>query len=481
MSFYLFKKRRRGHKPSERRHTLKRVELLNRLELANQLKDVLDENNVSKKNSGRDNIGVHSVQDVLRIQHYIEEAKKELERTNQREKLNLGKRSRTNSSSNRRNQGRNSTRTKSSRNNRTRGGGKRRRRRSNRTLTNANIGDGTGNEHEGHASDSDDLKETTALVKQTLERFNEIKNEERMKKRRDKVERSINVKPIKKPMKHQMREFEFEPLLGKPSFRMLLVGCSETGKTTTFVHMYQFFFQKYFDVHVFSPTATTDPTWKIIHFPKNNLHESLTDGSIRKVMDTQQKKIKRDGMFVTKPVMFFLDDCAGKKSIMNLPIIREIAFHGRHFGISMIISTQALKKVNPDFRANLTHLILHQALPIDIKKLSEEMSFGMKPRHFVTLAHEAFRRDTRFLMVHMRKPDKDKFSFGFKDEIQLNPHLLDEPNSRQQQKLNSSISQPDQLSTKRSKNISNQNRNATTQDHTRTPIQNVVSSKIVIP
>lgn len=151
--------------------------------------------------------------------------------------------------------------------------------------------------------------------------------------------------------------------LPHPPFVMTLVSAVKSGKSTIIGNLLLRFYPSCFDsILYFSPTAEMDKTTKsflkafedderqeLTIFDK---HEDLMNiDSYIDIICEEQKKSKQEER---KRILFVIDDCVGyKMKQLNFMVSRH-----RHFNISVLISSQMYRKLDPIMRVNSTAIVI---------------------------------------------------------------------------------------------------------------------------
>lgn len=168
-------------------------------------------------------------------------------------------------------------------------------------------------------------------------------------------------------------------------FTMVVASKRRSGKSVMirFLLYQMFAMNKGFDrIHLFSETATIarSSEWKNILSP--DLMSPLDDEKLGQIMDLQ--KTNTEGTY-----LLIFDDCLGAESFQTCKNLNEIATHGRHFGISMIVSVQYPKFILTTSIRNNTDFLLMSKNSRPVNKVLKEMVVwsGDDPSWFTMLAN----------------------------------------------------------------------------------------------
>jgi hypothetical protein len=159
--------------------------------------------------------------------------------------------------------------------------------------------------------------------------------------------------------------------------RMIVLSPSSGGKTTALVTMLtdsRFYKNKISRIFWCSPTATIDPSLNVLRdYIKDNLDHGDDDPAFHDFIDVpfltrmierqkkvteyiKAKKAKQNGF----NIMIVLDDLADSSSPESTALINSLFIKARHYGVSVILSTQKLKLplITPCTRVNATAIMI---------------------------------------------------------------------------------------------------------------------------
>ena len=140
----------------------------------------------------------------------------------------------------------------------------------------------------------------------------------------------------------------------KPPFHMLIVGMTACGKTHYLLEMLEENFKGKFDyVRFVCPTFLENKTysdWKFLKDPDVFAIPCEHD-DVEFCLNIIKNFAKG-----TKSLIV-LDDCASSQSVKNRTSeLVKLAFHGRHVGLSTIVSTQQLTSSAKPYRMNVSKI-----------------------------------------------------------------------------------------------------------------------------
>lgn len=143
---------------------------------------------------------------------------------------------------------------------------------------------------------------------------------------------------------------------------MLVVGMTDCGKTYFILDLLEHEFKKKFDdIVIFCPTIEMNKTYQ------DRLWINKDNGVIMyppKLVSLDLNVCLEDSIDHLKSkdhqTLFIVDDCANLWESKNkCTKLTELAFSGRHYGISVWLLTQKYNAVVKDFRENCKHMVIH--------------------------------------------------------------------------------------------------------------------------
>src|SRR5882757_4442467 len=141
----------------------------------------------------------------------------------------------------------------------------------------------------------------------------------------------------------------------EPPFNLLCSGITNCGKTHYILDLLETVYKNKFDyVVIYCPTYLVNKTYER-EFLNNNDNVIIIklDHNLDELLQINMKH------FANIKTLFLIDDCANlHDSKIKESSISQLAFHGRHYGISTWIITQKYNAIVKDFRDNIKMLIL---------------------------------------------------------------------------------------------------------------------------
>lgn len=175
------------------------------------------------------------------------------------------------------------------------------------------------------------------------------------------MSRKLSILPLKESVNKNKKWADLEHIVSHP-FTMGIHAPSRSGKSvviSNFLYNEQFDFKNKFDKIIFiSPTILIDKTLEfarededIVKIYEDDLLENLDD-VLKSILEKQKKEAESDEM---KSILIILDDCLGYLKNKSLSFLST---KNRHYNISLIMTTQYYKRLDPVIRANATHWLL---------------------------------------------------------------------------------------------------------------------------
>ena len=142
---------------------------------------------------------------------------------------------------------------------------------------------------------------------------------------------------------------------------MIIVGMTACGKTHYLLDMLEKEYKNHYDyIFIVCPTFKRNKTyrnWKYIEDPDifalNCKHDMVEN-----TLQTITELMVGDDDETTTNSLIILDDCAQSKDVKNRTSeLVNLAFSGRHDGISTIVITQQLTSIAKPYRLNISKLV----------------------------------------------------------------------------------------------------------------------------
>lgn len=227
-----------------------------------------------------------------------------------------------------------------------------------------------------------------------------------------------------------LQRFDPYKSLQKPC-NMIILGHKHTGKSTFMRDMlYRLNELRYPRVVVFSGTDECNEFYRSI-IPKAYIHGGLDLDLLQNIISAQRRicaSIKEAESKLGKKLeidprlVIVIDDCAYKKYATKAEVFSDVFLNGRHFHVTLMMSTQYLMTVDIVCRTNVDYLIcLRETIPKNRVKIWDNF-FGMfaRKQDFYTVL-DACTTNYEALVLDNTQPniDAEKCCKWYKAELNL--------------------------------------------------------------
>jgi hypothetical protein len=169
--------------------------------------------------------------------------------------------------------------------------------------------------------------------------------------------KELDILPLKVKQRNNAKWADIDHIISHP-FTMNILAPSRSGKSvviTNLLYNKDFNFKKRFDKIIFiSPTILIDPSLEfarddedIIHIHEQKYLDNL-DSVIENIFEKQKEDPEESTLLIIDDALLYLRS----KALMYATT------RNRHYNLSIIISSQAYKKIDPVIRNNATHWLL---------------------------------------------------------------------------------------------------------------------------
>lgn len=208
----------------------------------------------------------------------------------------------------------------------------------------------------------------------------------------------------------------------------LLVAPRNSGKSNLIKNLLQKkFYGKVFDkdnIIIFSPTVKIDDMWLDVDIPNkfepNELEEVVND------IIEQQEKIKASyGKKECPDVLIIMDDMINEgNSTSYRGIAERLAYKGRHWKISLIMTSQKYKGISRGIRLNSTQTTYFEPQNMsEFDSILEEHADKKNKEAFKRMFDYATTPKYSFLTIDYNKPKKDgRYSKNFGTILKLSDY-----------------------------------------------------------
>lgn len=200
--------------------------------------------------------------------------------------------------------------------------------------------------------------------------------------------------------------------LPRPPFRMVFNAQTNSGKTNVLMNLlqknrYGGYFKK---IIIISETLQSDPKWAMYASQPQSQHvefyDKYTEATIDKIFDDQKQLVDDGKQSDSNALLLIVDDAIAKMYNRGRPKSLENCYmKGRHFNISMIITSQFYTLIPVIIRVNAEQIILFE-MPNrrEIKKCGEEHGNGLTMKEWKQLTSQVWSDPYSFLMLDYTQP-----------------------------------------------------------------------------
>lgn len=205
----------------------------------------------------------------------------------------------------------------------------------------------------------------------------------------------------------------------KHPFRLLMLGRSRSGKTTTLINLLinkKLYYQQFDEVYIFSKTFWLDGKWRNVKIAPERVKTSLKLEYLRAIIANIQKDPHKNRLIV-------IDDCASEADFRkqgHQNEIDELAMLAFHLNCSIITTAQNKTSVSTPTRSNADGVVIFEPDNQEqLKEIYKEFGLGTQ-KEFNQIVSYATRIPYSFLFINRQGPKRQYFrNFTFKLHIQL--------------------------------------------------------------
>ena len=213
--------------------------------------------------------------------------------------------------------------------------------------------------------------------------------------------------------------------------RLLICGKSDlSGKTTLVSNLLCMYYNKDFnpeDIYIISPSATSDEKWKMVieflEIPPSNVFPDYDEGAMKVLYEYLKDEYNNSVDKKEKPThkLIIFDDLGSSDELSKKcnKTVNKIANNGRHYLISCIMLNQYYVQCNPNFRANVSGVILFWCTPKQAETIYYDHGAGMSKKDFLKKFYKATKEDHDFFTVNYSNKPDERYMHNFDDFIIL--------------------------------------------------------------
>lgn len=180
-------------------------------------------------------------------------------------------------------------------------------------------------------------------------------------------------------------------------FSATISGASGSGKTTFCLNLLtrgDSMYGNYFDeIHLFSLTARSDSTWKILKLKDEFIHDKAEKliSDLRVLLSKQKSDVDKRGVLKVKKLCLVFDDVSANRKMLNSSEYMKAYVQNRHYAISTIAMVHKYHIQRRICRLNSNHLFIFPATENEIQKImSETQPAGISKREYHDIIEYCF-------------------------------------------------------------------------------------------
>lgn len=231
-----------------------------------------------------------------------------------------------------------------------------------------------------------------------------------------KINPNLKIEPPPVP-RVNARPQQGNEIFSAPNPTVTMYGKKRSGKTVAIYNILARCCTPQDRVVIISQTAALDSSWKAIieMLTKRSISHVIFEdvagksrlgipyNNINQLINLLMAKKEADGE-LTFRTFVVLDDQTKRQ--MNNPAVENLAKTGRHFLITLILSTQNAFDIPPGVRMNMEYILLFGKMPKDkIIKLHSDWDLTVPLKQFLTLYEQATAPEHSFLYIQ-RVPEE---------------------------------------------------------------------------
>lgn len=180
----------------------------------------------------------------------------------------------------------------------------------------------------------------------------------------------------------------FSPSMIGPNKVVAFIGKRKSGKSFLMEDIC-YHLRSIPEAIIWSSTEEGNETWGR-HFPGLYIHTIYNPDTLRAVYERQKQKAakrRREGKqgvpdaqrTRVTPVLLILEDQSFNKSIFRCPVLAEVLMNGRHYGMTLFITTQYSRSITVELRSQFDFVFCCLEKFVQNRKRLYEDYFGVFP------------------------------------------------------------------------------------------------------
>lgn len=169
---------------------------------------------------------------------------------------------------------------------------------------------------------------------------------------------------------------------------VVFIGKRGAGKTFLMEDIC-YFLRNIPEAVIWSATEEGNETWGR-HFPGIYIHSRYDADKLAAIYQRQRKKARQrrreaahgvppERCTRVTPILVIIEDQAFQKSIFRCPTLAEVLMNGRHYGMTVFITTQYSRSIGPDLRSQFDFVFCCLEKMVQNRRRLYEDYFGVFP------------------------------------------------------------------------------------------------------
>lgn len=184
-----------------------------------------------------------------------------------------------------------------------------------------------------------------------------------------------------------------------------ICGMRGSGKSYLTKHLIDTYYDLFQSVLIICPSNFSNFYERNKYNVVEEYHPKLITDIMDKMAQVNKDKNKRDPDF--KHILIVLDDCIADINLNKSKELRQLVVRGRHFGISLLITTQYVKSVPPLVRNNTQYYFLSRQNRASLDIVEKELNLFKNKHDFEQMLSLAG-QDYKFIIINTDAPTINK-------------------------------------------------------------------------
>ena len=232
---------------------------------------------------------------------------------------------------------------------------------------------------------------------------------------------TLEIKPIKTSFKEK---HDIPDILPQPAFRLILVAPSSSGKTTLVNNLLtrpEFGYKKLFkkNIFLFSPSIKYDDALDKLGVKEENTRSHYDEDFINEIVEDQKTTINKHTKEKAPHILMLFDDIVFELPKTKSSELKKLFFYGRKFKISLIITTQKYRQLEPAYRLNASQYVYF--LNINTREydaIADDQPVS-KPIFKSIWRNAVEHGEYSFIYVNLTQKLKDRYYINFTERVRI--------------------------------------------------------------